>query len=326
MSEPTPEQLARACARAFGLDEVRVDGLRRLAGGASRETWAFDAIGTGIEEHLVLRRDRAGAAFGEPPEFTLLQAAARAGVPVPAARFVLAPQDGLGGGFVMDRIEGEAIPRRILRDDNLARARDAMAAQCGTILARIHAIDAATLPPLQAPEPGVAPARAELTRFRELLDRYGEPHPTFELAFRWLGAREPPGREPALVHGDFRHGNFIVGPEGIRAVLDWELAHLGDPMEDLGWLCVKAWRYGQSASPVGGFGKREDLFAAYEAAGGALDPEAVAWWEVFGTLRWGIICIVQAFTHLDGHVRSVELAAIGRRVCETEHDLLELIA
>ncbi|MET1040820.1 MAG: DUF6285 domain-containing protein, partial [Acidimicrobiales bacterium] len=128
-----------------------------------------------------------------------------------------------------------------------------------------------------------------------------------------------------VVHGDFRHGNLIVGPEGLRAVLDWELAHLGDPLEDLGWLCVRAWRFG-GPGPVGGFGEREELYAAYEAAGGrAVDPDVARWWEVLGTLKWGVMCIIQTATHLTGQARSVELAAIGRRVCENEYDLLALI-
>jgi aminoglycoside phosphotransferase (APT) family kinase protein len=128
-----------------------------------------------------------------------------------------------------------------------------------------------------------------------------------------------------VVHGDFRHGNFIVGPEGLKAVLDWELAHLGDPMEDLGWLCVKAWRFG-ARLPVGGFGAYDQLFVAYSTAAGVeVDPDAVHWWEVLGTLKWGVMCIMQASTHLNGFSRSVELAAIGRRVCENEYDLLELL-
>lgn len=292
-----------------------VRNLRRLSGGASRETWSFDSSGEGF----VLRRARPGAALGGVDEEVLLRAAAAAGVPVPAVR------SSLPDGYVMERIEGETIPRRILREEAYAAALPRMAAQCGEILARIHAIDPATLPPLPRPDPGAHPARVELERLRAVIDRHDEPHPTFELAFRRLGEHVPPARDPALVHGDFRHGNFIVGPEGIRAVLDWELAHVGDPHEDLGWLCVKSWRFGRNASPVGGFGEREALYRAYEAAGGKLDRDAVAWWEVFGTLRWGVICVVQAFTHLDGHVRSVELATIGRRVCETEWDLLELI-
>jgi hypothetical protein len=147
----------------------------------------------------------------------------------------------------------------------------------------------------------------------------------FELALDWLTVNPPPAREPVLLHGDFRLGNLIVGPEGLRAVLDWELTHLGNPAEDLGWLCVKAWRFG-AARPVAGVGSREELLAEYRAAGGAdIGPDELRWWEVLGTLRWGVICLSQAWTHLSGEHRSVELAAIGRRVCEQEWDLLLLL-
>ena len=129
-----------------------------------------------------------------------------------------------------------------------------------------------------------------------------------------------------LVHGDLRNGNFIVGPEGIRAVLDWELSHLGDPVEDLGWLCVRAWRFGIDDHLVGGFGDLPDLLEAYAAAGGApVSEDEVRWWVVLGTLKWGVICMSQAFTHLSGAHRSVELAAIGRRVAQTEWDILDLL-
>lgn len=97
-------------------------------------------------------------------------------------------------------------------------------------------------------------------------------------------------------------------------------------MEDLGWLCVNSWRFGNRDLPVGGFGSREALFSAYEAATGqSVDPERVRFWEVFGTLRWGVMCLYLAFGHLDGSERSVERAAIGRRVSETEIDLLQLL-
>jgi len=123
------------------------------------------------------------------------------------------------------------------------------------------------------------------------------------------------------VHGDFRLGNLMIGADGLRAVLDWELAHLGDPMEDLGWLCVKAWRFG-SPKPVAGVGDYRELIDAYAAESGLdVDPDVVHWWEVLGTLKWGIMCIMQAQSHLSGAARSHELAAIGRRVCENEHDL-----
>lgn len=270
--------------------------MRRLPGGASRETWYFEDGGL----RLVLRKNPPGRPSMLPmaTEAALLRAAADAGVPVPAVREVR------DDGYVMDFIEGETIPRRILRDPP-----PGMAAQIGEILARIHSIE----PPLPPPaEPAVA-------RYRALYDSLGEPHPALEYAFRWLADHEPPARAPRLVHGDFRLGNFIVGPQGIFAVLDWELAHTGDPMEDLGWLLVRSWRFD-------GIGTREDLFHAYEKESGeAVDPKVVRYWEVFGNLKWGIICVAQAMAHLTGAHRSVELATVGRRAAEAEFDLLELI-
>ncbi|HXM58304.1 MAG TPA: phosphotransferase, partial [Candidatus Dormibacteraeota bacterium] len=185
-----------------------------------------------------------------------------------------------------------------------------------------HRIPLAGLDGLGEPSP---PARL-LAERRGEMDALGEPRPVFELALRWLAERAPATGPPALVHGDFRLGNVIVGPEGLRAVLDWELAHAGDPAEDLGWFCVRAWRFGRDRLPAGGLGSREALLEAYAAAGGApVDAAGLRFWEVYGTLRWGIMCGIQAAAHLTGAVRSVELAAIGRRACEMEWALLELI-
>ncbi len=302
-----------------------VTGLRRLSGGASRETWALDADG----RPLILQRERPGGLrhAGMAVEAALLRAAADQGVPVPAVVITDADPvadatgdaNALGAAWmVVERVAGETIPRRILRDDEFAGARSLLAAQCGDALARIHRIAPASVPGLAGGD--------QVAQLRAALDAVGEPHPAFELGFRWLERDRPdrPGPE-AVVHGDFRNGNLVVGPDGLRAVLDWELAHLGDPLEDLGWVCVRAWRFG--ARPrVGGFGLVDELVGAYEATSGTtVDREALHWWEVLGTLKWGIICVVQASTHLTGVVRSVELAAIGRRVCEVEHDLLMLL-
>ena len=304
---------------------VTIEELRRLSGGASRETWSFDAVtADGARHALVLRRDP-GAHVGQSDrsvEFALLAAAHEGGVATPQVWFLLEPGDGLGSGFVMERIDGETIPRRILRDDAYAAARPRLARQCGQQAARIHALDPARLPSL-----AVQGARDVIEQYRGFLDGFGEPHPAFELGLRWLTDHAPPDPpKPALVHGDFRNGNLVVGPDGIRAVLDWELAHLGDPVEDLGWLCVKSWRFGMNDQRVGGFGTVDDLLSAYWAAGGRdVDPVELRYWEAMGTLKWGVICEIQAFTHLQGAVRSVELATLGRRVAEMEWDLLELI-
>jgi aminoglycoside phosphotransferase (APT) family kinase protein len=318
---PEVAELAADLAAALGAREVR--DVQRLSGGASRETFAFEADGRA----LILQRDRPGAMrqAGMATEARLLRAAADTGVPVPAVVATDADADGpglagtaLGGSWlVVERVAGETIPRKILRDEEFVNARPQLAAQCGRALAGVHAIDRAAVPGLDGAD--------QFDQFRGLLDAMGEPHPAFELGFRWLEPRRPARRSDTVVHGDFRNGNLVVGPDGLQAVLDWELAHLGDPLEDLGWLCLRAWRFG--AEPrVGGFGDVDDLVAAYEAASGvAVDRGELAWWEAMGTLKWGIMCMVQAATHLSGTARSVELAAIGRRVCEVEHDLLLLL-
>ena len=222
----------------------------------------------------------------------------------------------------MRRIGGVAIARKLLRDPLYADARTRIADQLGAIAARIHAVDIAGLPPL-----GHREAADQVAALRATLDGFDEPQPVFELALSWLDRRRPtPSTQPVLVHGDYRTGNYLADETGVTAILDWEGAHRGDPVEDLGWLCVKSWRFGAIDRPAGGFGSREQLWRAYEqAGGGTVDPVRAHWWEVFGTVRWGVICLTQARRHLSGAVKSMELAAIGRRAVETEVDLLQLL-
>ena len=299
---------------------VGIEDLTRLPGGASKDTWSFSARERdGGLRRLVLRADRAESLdSGMALEAALLRAASSAGVPVPPVVGVGGESEGAGAAFlIMEFVDGETIPRRILRDGQLGAARSVLAEQCGRILAAVHRIPPAAVPGLPAGDP--------LEQLRSQLVQFGQPHPAFELGLLWLERTRPARSAECVVHGDFRNGNLIIGAEGIRAILDWELAHLGEPLEDLGWLCVKAWRFGSSL-PVGGFGTVEQLTAAYEGAGGGhVDAAALDWWTVFGTLRWGIICIAQTLAHLSGAVRSVELAAIGRRVCEVESDLMDLL-
>jgi aminoglycoside phosphotransferase (APT) family kinase protein len=328
-SDELRERLERFLTEQVG-EAVRAEGLRKLAGGASCEIWSLDALHGETRLPLVLRRDPGGSMQTQRrAEFGVQELAHAAGVPVPRP-YWLADPEALGApAYLMARVEGETLARRLLRDEAFAPARAAMTGQLGAILARIHALDPAApgLAALPAPPPGESPALAELDRYEQLFRGIApEPHPAFELAFRWLRARLPDGARRALVHGDYRIGNVIFGPEGVRAILDWELAHIGDPAEDLGWLCVRAWRFGSDDLPVGGIGTRAELAAAYEGAGGApVDPARVRFWEVFGNLKWAVICIAQARTHLDGLRHSVELASLGRRTAETEWELLELI-
>jgi aminoglycoside phosphotransferase (APT) family kinase protein len=312
------EQLAATLEAVLG--RVEIADLERLSGGASRETWAFKAGG----RELILRRDppgRPGLPGAMAREASAIRAAHRGGLSVPE---VLVEDDGrlLGSaGLVMARIPGETIARRILRDAGYAAARPVLARQIGEFLGRLHSLD-----PAESDVPGLAcedPLETYWAAYRLVDDR----SPTFEAVYEWLVAHRPPSpARPAIVHGDFRLGNLVVGADGLRAVIDWELVHLGDPLEDLGWVCVKAWRFG-SELPVAGVGGLDDLFDAYELASGrAVDRDAFHWWLVLGTLKWGIICMGQAAAHLSGAVRSVELATIGRRVAEQEWDLIELLA
>jgi aminoglycoside phosphotransferase (APT) family kinase protein len=317
------EDLAAALGARLG---GTVHGLRRLSGGASRVTSSFDLeAADGGTRPLILQMDRGGGAPGRAKarlEHALLHAARDAGVPVPAV--VAAPDfddagdNAIGGAWlVVERLAGETIPRKILRDPEYDAARRALTAQCGRALAPIHTIDPATVAGLPPADPLGDPL--------PLLDSLGEVRPALELGVRWLAAHRPEAGPTVTVHGDFRNGNLLVGPDGLRGVLDWELAHAGDPAEDIGWLCAPAWRFG-GPGEVGGFGAVPDLLAAYEAAGGApVAPERVHWWQVYATVKWAAICALQASVHLSGATRSVELAAIGRRVCESEWDLFVLL-
>jgi aminoglycoside phosphotransferase (APT) family kinase protein len=328
------ERLARFIASEGGFTGVTIENLRRMPGGASREIWSFDAAmeknGAVARRALVLRRDPGEHRIdtNRRHEFLVLRAAFMEGVPVPEVFWVSEDPAVLGASFfIMSLVEGETIARRLLRDAEYARAREVMPAQLADILARIHRVDPRKHGLDFLPEPADNAALTEVRRYEQDFRQLAlEPHPAFELAFRWLLARVPATPRKTLVHGDYRIGNVIFGPEGVRSILDWELAHIGDPMEDLGWMCVRAWRFGNDSKPVGGLGTREEFFKAYERASGlSVDPEAVLFWEVFGNLRWGIITISQARTHLDGYVKSVELASIGRRTAETELELLDLI-
>jgi aminoglycoside phosphotransferase (APT) family kinase protein len=303
-----PADLVDGLAAVLGATEIT--DLTRLSGGASRDTWRFEADGRA----LILQRQREGDERDMAIEIAAVRAASAAGVPTATLVTASTDRTPLGAAYmILTRVAGETTPRKILRDQQFDRSRRALPAQLAQALAQIHSIVPSAIPGIVETD--------QVDHYREVLDTLGQPHPTFELALRWLDANRPPIGGGVVVHGDFRLGNVIVDHDGLQAVLDWELVHLGDPMEDLGWLCVKAWRFG-SPLPAAGVGEYQQLFDAYEAAGGrAVDAAVVRWWEVLGTLKWGIMCIMQANAHLSGVTRSHELAAIGRRVCENEHDL-----
>jgi aminoglycoside phosphotransferase (APT) family kinase protein len=282
----------------------------------------------GDDGRWVLRRDPEGSVSLVPisDEFVLITRAAEAGVPVPEP-LALEPAGGRLGtsGMLMSFVSGTSVAPRILRKPEFERARSALTAQLGEALARIHSIDTATLGDALAIPDGDA-TLAQISEWERQLDEIGEPLPAVELGLRWLRANAPKPVEPRLVHGDFRLGNFIVDEHGLAAVIDWELAHLGDPAEDIGWLCIRSWRFGNDDLPVAGVGDLDEFAAAYEAAGGPpVERDRVRYWEAFGNVKWAAICARQAHDHLTGVRRSHELASLGRRICEPEWDLLRLI-
>lgn len=303
----------------------------RLSAGASRETYRIAARVEGSEQLLALRRapDAGRSAMGQGPgleiEAKLFDAARAAGVPGPKIFFTLKPEDGLGSGIVMEWITGETLGAKIARGPEFAERRKSLARQCGEILAHLHRVDpkAAGLDTVLesfTPEHSVRKTHAAYLEFET-------PQPMIDFTAKWLLANLPKERPLTLVHSDFRSGNFIASPEkGIVAVLDWELAHIGDPMRDLGWVCTRSWRFGVSDKPVGGFGEYKDLFAGYESVSGAkVDREAVRFWEVFGSFWWAVGCLSMAQSWRNGSELSVERPAIGRRSSECQIDCVNQI-
>jgi aminoglycoside phosphotransferase (APT) family kinase protein len=326
---PPPEDalaagLREVIAEATGSDPGALS-LSTIPGGASRETFLAESDGG----RWVLRRDPMGAQGSFAPletEFRVVQAAAAAGVAV-ADGLAFEPAGGRlkSAGFVMDHVEGTSVAPRVLRCEELEPARSALPAQLGEALARIHSIDARAIDGVSVSD--ADPALAACALWERTIDEIGEPLPAVEAGLRWLRLNPPPPPErECLVHGDFRLGNLIIDESGLAAVIDWELCHAGDPAEDIGWLCVRSWRFGNDDLPVAGVGTLHQLLAAYEDAGGQPPSiQRIKWWEALGNVKWAVICARQAHDHLTGARPSAELASLGRRIAEPEWDLLQLV-
>jgi len=327
MTLDVPQALARLAQRLGG-EGARVADAGRLSGGASMETWAFAIEGPAGRENLILRRRSApfdpetARSISLATEAALIRATGARGAPVPLVRHICDDADGLGEAYVMGRVDGETLGRKITSDPRFDAIRPALARQCGEALVPIHA----TPPP---PELNLKTidAAAELDRYEQVYRAAGADRPILELAFQYLRGRLPKPVEPVLLHGDFRNGNIMFDPQkGVAAVLDWELSHIGDPAEDMGWICTNSWRFGRPDRPVGGFGDYADLLAGYAAAGGRpIELSRVRFWQMLGSLRWGVMCLTMYLSWRDGAEKSVERPMIGRRVSETEADLVVLL-
>ena len=306
----------------------------KLAGGAMHDSWAVDAEGGGQKRELVVRVSPAGRADHEKTrrEFEVLKVAFARGIRCPEPLAVGVCDSG-EDYLVMARVNGDTNPRQLLTAEQYAECRRQMIPQLAEDLARIHEIrpgDIAAAPNMAAPPPGEDPfvSGRKSTEARYRLDLLN-PHPAIEWAFRWLdrliASIAEERREPCVVHGDFRIGNMLYDERGLTAVLDWEGTHIGEPEEDLAWLCTRVWRFNRPDLEAGGLASREEWVSAYERVSGrSINRQRVAAWEVLQNIRWCQITMMQARAHLDGHTNNHELAAIGRRTAETELEMLKL--
>ena len=315
-------------ARRLGGQDAVLAAAERLSGGASMETWAFSVEAGGQRRDLILRRrsvpfdPETARSVSLGAEAALIRAVREGGAPAAPLVHLCDEADGLGEAHVTERVAGETLGRKIVSDPRFDAIRPELARQCGEILAVIHAT-----PPPAAAGLKTADFLAELDRYEEIYRASGAERPVLELAFQHLKRNAPEPVEPVLLHGDFRNGNLMIDPKvGVSAVLDWELSHIGDPAEDLSWLCVNSWRFGRPDRPVGGFGDYADLLEGYEAAGGKPVPlSRVRTWQALGSLKWGVMCLMMYQSWAGGLEASVERPMIGRRVSETEIDLVQLL-
>ena len=302
--------------------QQKIKQLIPLTGGASAD---INRIILANEDELIVRRtlsqEKSVMAIPKILEAKIQKVVKKNGAPVPAIIFEFSEGEEIGEGYVMEAIPGETIPRKILRDEKFATAREKLPFEIGKSLAKIHQTKLDDLKALDQ-----VTFSDSLEKLFQVYLSFNQPQPVFDLAFKWLESQEITEYGDVLVHGDFRFGNFIISEENLESIIDWELAHIGNPMEDLGWLCVRSWRFGNVEKRVGGLGNIKDLIAGYESNSDIkIDESQLDIWQLYGSLRWGVICMMQTFAHLSGMVNSVEKAAIGRRVSETEFDLMNMI-
>ena len=302
----------------------------QVTAGASQQTFKI-TVKTANDEPIqyALRREQpnqVNRSSGQLPaalEARLLKLASSSGVLVPDIRAELEEMDGLGQGYLMAWLEGETLGQRIVKRPEFETVRQSLAFECGRELAKIHAIpvdeDLAAALSEVSPE---ALVRETWAAYQALVS----PQPMIDFTAQWLLNNLPEFTSPTLVHGDFRNGNLMIDESGLVAVLDWELAHIGDPMRDLGWLCVNSWRFGHSSNPVGGFGAVDDLIAGYQSVSPTrVDRCAIEFWQVFGSFWWSVTTLGMAASWRSGETPSLERPVIGRRSSEAQLDCVNLL-
>ena len=320
------EELASALSKKLlevGI-EGKVSNLEPLTGGASKEIWKFEVSNAKKSTKMILRRGsgiEGPLAIKTADEARIQKEVIKVGEHVPKILAVSKNEEELGDSYIMHFVEGESIARKILRDKEYKKALPILAFQCGEAIAKIHNVDINNFSFLPK-----KPAENQLEDLYSTYQSFEQPSPVFEYAYLWLKEQDFGNFQESLVHGDFRLGNIIVNADGLQSIIDWELAHIGNPLQDLGWVCGNSWRFGNNNKVVGGFGELEDLLEGYNSVSKLkVNKEMVRCWQVFGTFRWGIICLIQAYAHLNGTINSIEKAAIGRRVSETEIDIVDLL-
>lgn len=330
MDEARREALTAWLRTASGQEDLAIQRMALLSGGAIQQNWALDVTLGDRAEAWVLRTDNAAVLEVSHPraaEYALLRAAFAARVTVPEPLF-LCEDTAITGApfFVMRRVTGLAAGHRVVRSDTLGGGRAACARALGRELARIHSINPPRHDLAFLGDPPADACLGFIAAQRAALDRQAMPRPALEWGLRHLERTAPPPLPPVLNHNDFRTGNLMLTDAGVTAVLDWEFAAWGDPHADLGWLCAKCWRFGNNAQEAGGIGPRQALYEGYAAEGGAVvDPGRVLWWEIAAHIRWATIAIDQAQRHISGAETSLELALTGHIVPELEWDILNAV-
>ncbi|MCC5815774.1 MAG: phosphotransferase family protein [Leptospira sp.] len=342
MSEPIQSKLEGYLSNRLQGD-VSISSLRSLSGGACQENYFCDVSVSSGEfkgsHHTVLRTDKGAslmASLSREDEYAVIDLAFSKGVKTPRPFWLETDHSVIGKPFYfMERISGNANGRFLVKDSSLNPIRNSLGLDLAKNLAIIHAIQ-----PDQASKKvqdilwnnsfnenrSTNIASVAVDSLRNELKKRQEAYPAMELILNWLEENAVPTEEPVLVHGDFRTGNFMVTPEGLQGIVDWEFAHWGDFHEDLTWFCMRDWRFGKIKLEAGGLLDRKTFYEHYEKfSGRSVSPQKITYWEVMGNLRWAIGCLGQAERHLSGRDKGIELASIGRRACEMEWEAMRLI-